>query len=369
MPALIPIDNTWGAVLMGVFVGVFPRMLTLHSDHAAWLTDWALSCAHGFRSRRYGIATVYMYYQRYPNDNLYLKGIVGTIWTLDTVHTVFVTHMVYTYLVTGFGDYNALAGNIWSFNMHVFLTTVVACVVQTFFVHRCWKLDRGMVNTALSIFILLVALVQLVFGLISTVLTFRLHEFVQFLKFTWTVDTWLGAAATCDILVSAAIVRSLWRSRTGIKRTNNLIMNLILWTVNTGVLTSVWAILDIALFTASKDTLIHDFFNVMLAKLYANTLLATLNHRRPTVRDDEDSYQKNISLSHVSHSRPFGRETEIKTQLSGVHITTHTIQDATDEPPSPTLKQRPEPQTWQPSAEGKTLRWVDDDGSSVAVAQ
>lgn len=83
---------------------------------------------------------------------------------------------------------------------------------------------------------------------------FTLSEFTQFLKFTvrptfssfysigltpqqWTVDTWLGAAAVTDILVSAAIVRSLWRSRNGIQRTNNLIKRLIVWTVNTGITT------------------------------------------------------------------------------------------------------------------------------------
>ena len=31
---------------------------------------------------------------------------------------------------------------------------------------------------------------------------------------------------------------------------------------------------NIMQFTASKDTLIHDFFNVMLSTLYANTVLA-----------------------------------------------------------------------------------------------
>ncbi|KAF8580207.1 hypothetical protein K439DRAFT_318635 [Ramaria rubella] len=294
MPAVTPIDNTWGAVLMGVFIGIF----------------------------LYGILTLqmYMYYQRYPKDNLYLKSIVAVIWTFDTVHTVFITHMVYTYLVTGFGDYTALGENIWSFNAHVFITTIVACISQVFFVHRCWMLDRGRLNTVVSIFILLVALVQFVFGMICTVLTFRLTEFAQFLKYIWAVDTWLGAAATCDILVSAAIVRSLWRSRTGIKRTNNLIMSLILWTVNTGVLTSVWAILDIALFTSSTNTLIHDFFNVMLAKLYANTLLATLNHRRPTYGDDQEDIQsRNISLTRVTNSRPFPRDTDTKLSAPGVH--------------------------------------------------
>ncbi|KAF8526920.1 hypothetical protein BU17DRAFT_61896 [Hysterangium stoloniferum] len=225
MPAVIPIDNTWGknyilhysvaqhrwllltagAVLIGVLVGVL-----------------------------YGILT--------------LQYLVGVIWVLDTLHTIFVTHMVYTYLVTNFGDYLALGHNIWSFNLHVVVTHVPSS-----------------------------------------------HH-------KWVVDTWLGSAAICDIFVSAAIVRSLWRSRTGMRRTNNMINNLIVWTVNAGILTSTWAFLDIILFTSSRNTLIHDFFNVMLAKLYANSLFATLNHRHATSVLDESSAQS-ISLTALNLSR------------------------------------------------------------------
>lgn len=81
------------------------------------------------------VSQTYVYYQHYPRDRPVLKGLVGTIWwalprtrspslhltsslrILDTLHTILVTHMVYTYLVTNFGDYTALAGNIWSFNV------------------------------------------------------------------------------------------------------------------------------------------------------------------------------------------------------------------------------------------------------------
>jgi len=300
---------------------------------------------------------------------LYSTQFIGSYRSLDTIHTILVTHMVYTYLVTDFGDYTALQGNIWSFNLHVFVTTIVACMSQIFFIHRCWTLDKGKINTFFSCFILLVAFTQVGFGIACTAITFSRTQYVQFLEFTWAVDTWLGAAAACDILVSAAIVRSLWRSRTGIPRTNNLIIRLILWTVNTGIITSLWAILDIALFTASKDTLIHDFFNVMLAKLYANTLLATLNHRRPTNGDDDSYDAKNISLSRVSRPRAFpGRETD--TAVNGVHIMTHTIQNVDDvkDPQRPLYVQHAEGPSWSgDSTDGKASHWVDEDSAKASI--
>ncbi|KAF8526918.1 hypothetical protein BU17DRAFT_61895 [Hysterangium stoloniferum] len=225
----------------------------------------------------------------YPRDSFYLKSLVGVTWVLDTLHTVFLSHMVYIYLVTNFGDYIALGYNIWSFNLHVLLTFLV---------------DKGKINTVFSGIILLLAIVQIVDYAFSVRINMycphlsglQFHRILKIYKHKWLVDTWLGSAAICDIFVSAAVVRSLWKSRTGMRSTNHLINNLIVWTVNAGILTSAWAILDIILFTASTDTLIHDLFNVMLAKL--------LNHRRATNPLDESSAQtQNISLTALNRSR------------------------------------------------------------------
>jgi len=153
-----------------------------------------------------------------------------------------------------------------------------------------------------------------------------LKEFSQFPKYTWLVDAWLGTSSLCDILVSAAIVRSLWRSRTGISRTNDIIARLIIWTVNTGILTSVCAILDMVVFSAFPRTLLHLFFNILLGKLYANSVLATLNNRRSAEVDS--SHSEAYSLSTVSGGRPHVAK-QGDTRISGVHIMTQTIQDAT----------------------------------------
>ncbi|KAF8525779.1 hypothetical protein BU17DRAFT_83261 [Hysterangium stoloniferum] len=320
MPAAISLDNTWGVVLIGVFLAICHLGTHNTSNLGHELTILLKPL------KRYGILTLqtFSYYQRYPNDRRYLKAVVGSIWILETFHIILVTYMIYEYLVTGFGDYAALQRNTWSFNMHVGLTTIVACISQIFFVFRCWMLDRSTLNTIVSLFILGIAVIQLAFGMTCTALTFVLKHFSEFQRYTWAVGVWLGAAALCDILVSAAIVRSLWRSRTGISRTNSLITRLILWTINTGIITSLWAILDIAAFSGAKDTLIHLFFNVMLAKLYANSLLATLNNRRTS--EESSGTSQNISLSNVSSGRAFvARQGDSK--LSGVHVMTHTVQD------------------------------------------
>ncbi|KZO91402.1 hypothetical protein CALVIDRAFT_568312 [Calocera viscosa TUFC12733] len=196
MPAIAAIDNTWGAVLIGSWLALLYGVLTLQ---------------------------IYVYNQNYPKDTRFLKSTVAVIWILDTFHTVLIYHKMYTYLITNFGDYDALAHNTWSFNMHVLVTTLVASISQTFFMQRCWRFDKSPVNLALMVVILALALVQLAFGL---GLTFSLTEYVQFLNYTvfyepgiWAVDTWLASAAACDHMVSAAFLRLVVLKRSTIKRT------------------------------------------------------------------------------------------------------------------------------------------------------
>ncbi|KZO91406.1 hypothetical protein CALVIDRAFT_568315 [Calocera viscosa TUFC12733] len=130
---------------------------------------------------------------------------VAVIWILDTFHTVLICHKMHTYLIMKFGDYDALA-----------------------------HIDKSPVNLALMVVILALALVQLAFGL---GLTFSLTEYVQFLNYTWAVDTWLGSAAACDLMVSVALVRSLVMKRSTIKRTRTLIDKLVRRMVAIGMLT------------------------------------------------------------------------------------------------------------------------------------
>ncbi|KZO91010.1 hypothetical protein CALVIDRAFT_489690 [Calocera viscosa TUFC12733] len=265
-----PLDDSWGAVLIGVFLAIF----------------------------LYGLLTlqVYVYHELFPRDVWWLKLVVASVWILDTLHTIFISHMIYTNLITNFGDYEAIMHNTWSFNINVLITTIVAAISQVFFIHRCWRC--AVLNTVLSGIILLFAAVQFSFGSLCTHLTFILSEYAQFLEYKWAVDTWLGSAAATDILVSCALVRSLLMKRNEVQRTRNLIEQLIRWTVTTGMITSVWALLDLAVFTASETTLIHLFFNIMLAKMYANTLLAALNHRSPNRPDEVSRHPTHPSRSH-----------------------------------------------------------------------
>ncbi|KAI0776753.1 hypothetical protein BD413DRAFT_228406 [Trametes elegans] len=82
-----------------------------------------------------------------------------------------------------------------------------------------------------------------------------------------------------DIQVTAVLVCALWRSRTGLKRTDSLIDTLILYTASTGLMNCLLNALDIVLALAYPKTMIYTSFSVVLVKVYGISFLVALNSR------------------------------------------------------------------------------------------
>jgi len=68
-------------------------------------------------------------------------------------------------------------------------------------------------------------------------------------------------------------------SRTGLKRTDDMVARLMFFAFNTGLPTSVSALLACICINVSPDTFTYMFFFLMLGRFYTNSLLATLNSR------------------------------------------------------------------------------------------
>lgn len=250
-PALVlpSLDPTFGAIFVGILVATaLEGVLTLQC---------------------------YIYYSNFKEDRAFLKGLVGVVWFLDTLHLAIVAAMQYAYVITNFDDFTFLAAATWQFDVSVILTSTVAFLIQSYFMWRTWVLTK---NYPLALTIFILALLSLGFGIACGAETFILKDFKRFVVFSWGVSTWLGASAACDLVVAGSLCWTLWHSKTGFKPTDTLLDRLIVWTLNTGMLTSVVAVIDLICF-ATMNNLVHFAFNVTLAKLYANMFVATLNQR------------------------------------------------------------------------------------------
>ncbi|TFK52273.1 hypothetical protein OE88DRAFT_1380602 [Heliocybe sulcata] len=226
----------------------------------------------------YGVTVTqtYLYYRKYPNDALITKTTVLALWLLDTSHLILCTVAIYWYLVTNFGQDGPLDNCTWSMNIQADFNGLIAIIVQFYFARRVYILSENWIITSV---IMILACVHFSLGIVFTVEAFSIRHFDRYPKLTWVTSTGLGCAAAADILIAMSMCHYLAKRRTGFKRTNSIIMTLMIFSINTGLLTSIIATACAITFAIMPTNFVWQSFFWVLGKCYVNSLLATLNSR------------------------------------------------------------------------------------------
>jgi hypothetical protein len=104
----------------------------------------------------------------------------------------------------------------------------------------------------------------------------------------------LALYVVTDLLIALLLCYFLHSNRTGIKRTDTLINRLIVYAIHNGLITSVADIFVIVFNIAYPKNLVYLSVYQIVANLYSNSFLATLNARRPT-KPVNDNYSTNVN--------------------------------------------------------------------------
>jgi len=150
----------------------------------------------------------------------------------------------------------------------------------------------------------LLAISSFAFCMFSAVIVYKSEKWGDGAKYNWVVTTWLASGAACDILIAGAITYSLHLSRSGFKATDRIISKLIIWTVATGAITAFIATLQLASSLALPNTALPVGVDLVLAKLYTNSLLALLNRRKSAINRSRynPATQEDIQLTALNLS-------------------------------------------------------------------
>ncbi|KAI0316362.1 hypothetical protein OF83DRAFT_1172972 [Amylostereum chailletii] len=270
-PLIPALDNTMGAFYIGVIVS----------------------------SALYGVTCLqtWFYYNEYPADPLFMKVLVGAVWALDTTHQALISHAVYIYLVRNYFNPAILTTVVWSVIAEVMINGAMALLVQGFFVYRIFKLSSK--NWFLTLPVAAMSVAE--FGVICTYVGKAAHivQFEESLKLKALSLTVNALTAATDVAIAFILCVLLQKSRTGFRRSDTMITRLIIFTVNTGLLTSIDAICSLVTYAASPNTFIYICFFFALGRLYSNSLLATLNARRSLSGSSRADESTSISLQGI----------------------------------------------------------------------
>ncbi|KJA24078.1 hypothetical protein HYPSUDRAFT_39222 [Hypholoma sublateritium FD-334 SS-4] len=226
----------------------------------------------------YGVTLLqtFLYFKQYPNDTRMTKSIVVVLWVLDTAHLSLCTIAIYTYLVRNFDNPGALGRSTWSMNLQTDCNGLIGLIVECFFARRVWMMSRNIFLTGL---IVVLACIHFGLGVLFTVEGFILVETSKFPRLIWVTSTGLGSAAAADIIIAISLCYYLTKSRTGFARTDSLITTLIVYSLTTGLITSIIAFVCVVTFATMPTNYIWLGFFWLIGKCYVNSLLAALNSR------------------------------------------------------------------------------------------
>ncbi|KAI0808397.1 hypothetical protein C8Q74DRAFT_1363765 [Fomes fomentarius] len=238
-----------------------------------------LSWNLGITGTIFGVATgqVASYLRHYwREDRCTLKAAVGAVWTLDCLQMALYSYTVAHYLVYAHNDLVGQSKIAWTASGQTAVNATLIALVQLFYVLRVSALCRYPVVTV--VLLLLVAAcwgvsIMLVVKIILTNSVAALSDMKKYVALTNSL------IAVTDIAISLTLVALLITSRTGGSRLKRLINRLIFYTINTGLLTSVLALLAIVTNLTKGDTLIYLILSYVGTSLYTVSMVASLNAR------------------------------------------------------------------------------------------
>ncbi|GJE94000.1 hypothetical protein PsYK624_101680 [Phanerochaete sordida] len=211
---------------------------------------------------------------------------------------------VYNWAVNDFMDPAALANVDRILGLGVPLGSLSDLLVTLVYAHRIWKFGgtslivRGIVSAIVSgawgpdddgwswYFVphfcaTLHLLTTWRTSIAISVMSFKPETYAEFSgRYMWLWDATLSARVAVDFLIASTTCTMLYRCRKHAKRTKSVIRLVILYTVNTCVLTTICSLMVIITYAAFPDTFIAFTFSFFIPHLMFNSLLAILNSRQ-----------------------------------------------------------------------------------------
>ncbi|KXN86822.1 hypothetical protein AN958_09558 [Leucoagaricus sp. SymC.cos] len=268
------------------------------------------------------VAQTYTYYQIYKNDARWIKCLVNPFPTVNMVSRAQLTQVLYLFIVetanTGIDIAMMYQPLILQYGhplvnfpvmfaaepitIRVWPKVAISTPIQLFFAWRIRLLTKQNVVAAI---IALLSLVSLAGGLWTTILITIIKLFKRKPELHWPALMWFLSATIADVLITITLVINLSRRKTGFAATDDAISKIIRMTVQTGMLTALFAIGDVIFFMTLAKTALNFIWDLALTKLYTNCLLSTLNARASLKEmTSAQSGQRQISTGGGNSRRP-----------------------------------------------------------------
>ncbi|KAI0350521.1 hypothetical protein OH77DRAFT_1514309 [Trametes cingulata] len=279
----------------------------------------------------------FVYFQQYASDRAWRKLAVCWLWFLDALHLALCAHLVYYYLVTNYDRPDTLSDIVWSFKLRTVVDALVVCSVHTLYTSRLWTLlaiddhvepfgkearrwsrQKRAPHASATRWVmrrvvpwLVSALVVVGYGIAIAMCfeAFKLSTYAELSHAPWATYVPLAASTVVDAVIAGSLCYFLARCRPQSGAMNGPIKTLMVYTLNTGIITSLCSLFAISMMVAYPTTFIPIAIEFLVIKLYINSYMAMLNARtalhpsHPSHTSRHTSRTRTHTHRHT-HSRP-----------------------------------------------------------------
>ncbi|KAI3616876.1 hypothetical protein WG66_004209 [Moniliophthora roreri] len=227
------------------------------------------------------------------------RPLIAFILVCDTIQEAMICEAVYKYAVTMHDDPLAMTRMVKTILIELFFAGAIGFAVQMFYCYRIYRLSEN--NIYLAGVVCILSLTSLGY----TIVTLNYPSLADLIRQqNWATALNVMSAVT-DIVITLAMIWCLHGKKTGFRKSTDMINRLIIFTFNTGILTSVMSVADVIALNTMPNTFIYMGFFLIRDRFYTNSILVTLNSRdyiRGAVSQSGGSEQhESISLGKFTH--------------------------------------------------------------------
>ncbi|KAH9060299.1 hypothetical protein EDB87DRAFT_625313 [Lactarius vividus] len=286
--AVVDVHNSFGIVFIGLLITTTLYGLTILQT---WVYFW--NC----RKR----------------DPKTLKLFIIFITVLDTIDIILSAYTIYWYLVLNFGNVESLDHILWTLNAQIAIGAVNNTSLQLFYARRVYLVPANVVSQ-----VVLVA-ISFSLGMLALAKDFAIKQFSRFNTVRWVLWVGIGALAVTELLIAGSMCWFLYHRRTGFEKTDSMVMTLMAYSINSGLLTSLFGTAAIISLVVSPSSMIWLACCWVMSECSINSMLALLNSR-DYIR--ERTSDKTFSLSSIRYEQR-SETHRSKPRQTGVTVTVH----------------------------------------------
>ncbi|KAJ7045502.1 hypothetical protein C8F04DRAFT_1065010 [Mycena alexandri] len=227
-----------------------------------------------------------IYNRKFAKDHWTLKLLVAVIWFFELGQLGCVAHALYIMTISESGNPLAILRPPRTIGTSFLLGSTVGPLVEAFYVSRLLRFSGKVYPALVGWFLAFLRFAGWVFLAVHVILMTSLSQFVD--DFGWLFAMLLGLSAVIDLTISAWIAYFLARRRSRTRGTvqnesaRQLLDRVILWTLQTGVITSLSFLATLICYLILGQYLIWMAVLAILTKVSSNCFLASLNARAST---------------------------------------------------------------------------------------